>query len=93
MNRAYDRMLELDSLGRLSPEFGDYIGFHILELTELFSERGDQEKTWTLFQIAVAYDSNAIDYARRNPNNFTAIKDVPEFQKLLVETPQTDVGR
>ena len=93
MNRAYYRMLELDLLGRLSPELGLDIGYHILELTELFSERGDQEKTWTLFQVAVAHDSNAINYARRNPINFATIKDMPEFQKLLAETPQTEADR
>ena len=93
MNRAYYRMLELDQLDRLSPELGLNIGYHILELTERFSERGDQEKTWTLFQIAVAHDSNAINYAKRNPINFAAIQEMSEFQKLLKETPLTEADR
>ena len=97
MNRAYDRMLELDKLHRLSPEIGHSIDFYALRLAQLFAKRGgrDKEKTWTLFQIAVAHDrsSMVIDSARQDTELFAVLQDIPEFQKLLAETPQSEMDR
>ena len=93
MNRAYNRMLELNQLDQLSPELDVNIRYHILELVDLFAERGDREKTWTLFQVAVVHDDSAINHARQHKKRFAVIQDIPEFQKLLAETPQSEAER
>ena len=101
MNRAYNRMIELDKLYRFSPELGPSIDVHALQLARLFRMRGgrDKEKTWTLFQIAVAHDRNAIhiDSVRQNKEFYgeliAVLQDIPEFQKLLTETPQSEIDR
>ena len=101
MNRAYNRLLELDQLHRLSPELNLSIDFYALWLARLFGKRGgrDKEKTWTLFQIAVAHDRNAmrINSVRQNKEFYreliAVLQDNPEFQKLLAHTPQNEMGR
>ena len=88
MNRAYDRVLELHQLNQTSPEFSLDMHYYSLELVRLFAEQGDPEKTWKLFQIAVAYDRiGTINSARENKERFAVIQDMPEFQKLLAEEP------
>ena len=97
MDRAYNRVLELDQLMQLSPELSLNIEYFALEMAKLFAERGgwDKGKTWTLFQIAVARDRGAmvIDSARRDSELFAVLQDIPEFQKLLTETPQSGIDR
>ena len=94
MDRAYDRMLELHHLDKVSPELGLNVQYHIYELMRLFAEQGDAKKTWALFQIAVAYGDDPVTiitqiapYLRENKERFTALEDTPEFQKLLAEGP------
>ena len=94
MNRAYDRIVELNQL----PQYreSDFIE-NAVELAKLFSQQRDQEKTWRLFQIAVAHDEDkddyTVNYAKQNPINFAAIQDMPQFQKLIADTPMTEAGK
>ena len=94
MNEAYDRILEAS---QASPSLGDVIVSEALELATFCSRQGDREKTWALFQIAVAHDeennNSAINYAKREPERFAAIQDMPEFQKLISETPLTEADK
>ena len=94
MNRAYERMVELSQLPRnLELDISD----SAVELATLFSRQGYRDKSWRLFQIAVVHDednlNSAINYAKRDPNNFAAIQDMPEFVKLLAETPQSEADK
>ena len=94
MNEAYDRIVEAS---QATPSLGDVIVSEALELATFCSRQGDQEKTWGLFQIAVAHDeddnNSAINYAKEQPERFAAIQDMPEFQKLIAETPMTEADR
>lgn len=94
MNEAYNRIVEAS---QATPSLGDVIVSEALELATFCSRQGDQEKTWALFQIAVAHDeddnNSAINYAKQQPERFTAIQDMPEFQKLIAETPMTEADR
>ena len=94
MNQAYDRIVEES---QVPTEQRIDIRSEALELARFFSRQGDQEKTWTLFQIAAVSDddghNSAIDYAREKPERFAAIQDMPEFQKLLADTPQTEADK
>ena len=91
MNQAYNQIVEASQ----SPVGVDDI--QALDLAILFSEQGDREKTWKLFQIAVAHDddnySSAINYAKQQPERFAAIQDMPEFQNLLANAPQTEAEK
>ena len=91
MNQAYDRIVE-ESQASIGLALDLAIGEHATELAKFFSQQGDQEKTWTLFQIAVGHDSEGnsiINYARQQPERFAAIQDMPEFQQLIAEAPLT----
>ena len=94
MNQVYDRIVEAS---QSSPDLGVVIVSEALELATFCSRQGDREKTWTLFQIAVAHDedniNSAINYAKQKPERFAAIQDMPEFQKLIAETPLTEGDR
>ena len=94
MNQAYDRIVEAS---QASPSLGDVIISEALELATFCSRQGDREKTWALFQIAVAHDedniNSAINYAKEKPKRFAAIQDMPEFQKLIAETPLTEADK
>ena len=95
MNQAYDRIVE-ESQSSIGLTLDLAIGQHATELAKFFSQQGDQEKTWTLFQIAVGHngeDNSVIDYARQQPERFAAIQDMPEFQKLIAETPLTPLTK
>ena len=91
MNKAYNQIVgwSQSSIGADAHQ--------ALDLALLFSQQGDREKTWTLFQIAVMHDddnySSAINYAKQKPERFAAIQDMPEFQKLLADTPQTEAEK
>ena len=91
MNKAYNQIVgwSQSSIGADAHQ--------ALDLALLFSQQGDREKTWTLFQIAVVHDddnySSAINYAKQKPERFAAIQDMPEFQKLLADTPQTEAEK
>lgn len=94
MNEAYERIVEAS---QTTPSLGDVIVSEVLELATFCSRQGDSEKTWALFQIAVAHDeadnNSAINYAKQQPERFAAIQDMPEFQKLIAETPLTEADR
>ena len=94
MNQVYERIVEES---RVPPEQRIDIRSEALELAAFFSRQGDRKKTWTLFQIAAAPDddgyNSAINYAREKPERFAAIQDMPEFQKLLADTPQTEADK
>ena len=95
MNQAYDRIVEESRLS-IDLELDLDIGHHATELAKFFSQQGDQEKTWTLFEIAIAHygdDNSVINYAKQKPERFAAIQDMPEFQKLIAETPLTEADR
>ncbi len=95
MNQAYDRIVEESRLS-IELELDLDIGHYATELAEFFSQQGNREKTWTLFQIAIAHygDNNAvINYAKEKPERFAAIQDMPEFQKLIAETPLTEADK
>lgn len=91
MNKAYNQIVgwSQSSIGADAHQ--------ALDLALLFSQQGDREKTWTLFQIAVVHDddnySSAINYAKQKPERFAAIQDMPEFQKLLADSPQTEADK
>jgi peroxiredoxin len=91
MNKAYNQIVgwSQSSIGADAHQ--------ALDLALLFSQQGDRDKTWTLFQIAVMHDddnySSAINYAKQKPERFAAIQDMPEFQKLLADSPQTEVDK
>ena len=96
MNQAYERIVEESQLSiklKLDLALDLAIGYHAAKLAQFFSQQGDQEKTWTLFQIAVTHDedniNSAVNYAKQKPERFAAIQDMPEFQKLIAETPLT----
>ena len=95
MNQAYERIVEESQLSielKLDLSLDLAIGDHAAKLAQFFSQQGDQEKTWTLFQIAVTHygeGNSIINYARQQPARFAAIQDMPEFQKLIAETPLT----
>ena len=96
MNQAYERIVEESQLSiklKLDLALDFAIGNHAAKLAQFFSQQGDQEKTWTLFQIAVTHDedniNSAVNYAKQKPERFAAIQDMPEFQKLIAETPLT----
>ena len=94
MNQVYERIVEES---RVPPEQRIDIRSEALELATFFSRQGDREKTWTLFQIAAAPNddgyNSAINYAREKPERFAAIQDMPEFQKLLADIPQTEADK
>ena len=94
MNEAYDRIVEAS---QATPSLGDVIVSEALELATFCSRQGNQEKTWALFQLAVAHDeednNSAINYAKEQPERFAAIQDMPEFQKLIAETPLTEADK
>ena len=94
INQAYEQIVETS---RVSPSLGDVIISEALELATFCSRQGDREKTWSLFQIAVAHDkdniNSAINYAKEKPERFAAIQDMPEFQKLMAETPLTEADK
>ena len=91
MNQAYDQIVEA-SRSSISLD-----AHQALDLALLFSNKGDREKTWKLFQIAVIHDddnyNSAINYAKQKPERFAAIWNMPEFQKLLADTPQTETEK
>ena len=68
-----------------------------LQLATLFSQQGNQEKTWRLFKLAVMHNdgnyNSIINYAKQKPERFAAIRNMPEFQKLLADTPQTETEK
>ena len=88
MNQAYDLIVDA-SQSPVGPDASQ-----ALELAILFSKQDNREKTWELFQIAVAHDHDnyrsAINYAKQKPELFAAIQDMPEFQKLLADAKQTE---
>ena len=94
MNQAYEHIVEAS---QVSPSLGDVIVSEALELATFCSQQGDREKTWSLFQIAIAHDednnNSAINYAKQKPERFAAIQDMPEFQKLIVEMPLTEADK
>ena len=94
MNQAYEQIVEAS---QTSPDLGVVIISEALELATFCSRQGDQEKTWALFQIAVAHDeddiNSAINYAKEKPERFAAIQDMPEFQRLMAETPLTEADK
>ena len=94
MNEAYDRIVEAS---QATPSLGGVIVSEALELATFCSRQGDREKTWALFQIAVAHDedniNSAVNYAKEKPERFAAIQDMPEFQKLIAETPLTEADK
>ena len=92
MNQAYDRIVEESRLS-IELELDLDIGHYATELAEFFSQQGDQKKTWTLFEIAIAHygdDNSIINYAKQKPERFATIQDMPEFQKLIAETPLSE---
>lgn len=112
MNQAYDEVVEAS---QFSPSLGHAIVRMALELASFYSYRGDREKTWAMFQIAVlhgdiknqspfSYNSamnqssgvgrnRALNQAKRDPESFAAIQDMPEFQKIMAETPLTEADK
>ena len=94
MDQAYKQIVEES---RASPSLGMVIVSEALELATFCSRQGDREKTWALFQLAVAHDednmNSAVDYAKEKPERFAAIQDMPEFQKLMAETPLTEADK
>ena len=91
LNQAYELIVEARE---------SVTGFPVsqaLQLAHRFSDQDDQEKTWTLFQLAVNHDdgdySTAINLAKQSPSLFAAIQGMPEFQKLLADTPQTETDK
>ena len=91
MSQAYNQIVE-PSLSSTARDVNQ-----VLQLATLFSRQGDQEKTWRLFQLAVIHDdgnyNSVINYAKQKPERFAAIQDMPEFQKLLADTPQTEAEK
>ena len=91
MNQAYNQIVEPS----LSPTARDVD--QALQLATLFSQQGDQEKTWRLFKLAVMHNdgnyNSVINYAKQKPERFAAIRNMPEFQKLLADTPQTEAEK
>ena len=94
MNQAYERIVEAS---QVSPSLGDVIVDEALELATVCSRQGNREKTWALFQIAVAHDednnNSAINYAKQQPEHFAAIQGMPEFQKLIAKIPLTEADK
>ncbi len=91
LNQAYELILEARE------SVTDFPVSQALQLAHRFSDQGDQEKTWTLFQLAVNHDdgdyNTAINLAKqspKSPSQFAAIQDMPQFQKLLTDTPPTE---
>lgn len=92
LNQGYNQILEAS---RLSSDIGLDVEFYAMEWAQLFSQQGNRESTWTLFQIAVALDEDdsAINYAKREQGSFAAIQDMPEFQKLMAESALTEADK
>lgn len=90
MDRAYHRIVELSEL---SPNLKLDISSDSIYLALLFSQQGDREKTWKLFQIAVEHRDEDLDsatvFAKQYPEDFAILQDMPEFQKLLADAKQT----
>ena len=91
MNQAYNQIVE-PSLSSTARDVNQ-----VLQLATLFSQQGDQEKTWRLFKLAVMHNdgnyNSVINYAKQKPENFAAIRDMPEFQRLLADIPQTEAEK
>ena len=102
MNEVYDEIVEAS---QLSPRIGGIIWHKALELASLYSHQGDREKTWAMFQIAVAHGeidgppaindsyNRVINLVKQDPEFLAAIRDMPEFQKLMAETPLTEADK
>ena len=92
LNQGYDQIVKAS---RVSSDIELDIGFYAMEWAQLFSQQGNREKTWTLFQIVIAHDedNSAINYAKQEQESFAAIRDMPEFQKLIAETPLTEADK
>ena len=94
MNQAYEHIVEAS---QVAPSLGDVIMSEALELATFCSRQGDREKTWVLFQIAVAHDEDnnngAINYAKQKPERFAAIQDMLEFQELIADTPPSEADK
>ena len=99
-NQVYDQIVEA---GQLFPDLGRILVHRALELASFYSHQGNREKTWAWFQIALAHSDNennptvkynsVINHAKQAPESFAAIWDMPEFQKLMAETPLTEVDK
>ena len=91
MSQAYNQIVE-PSLSSTARDVNQ-----ALQLATLFSQQGNQEKTWRLFKLAIMHNdgtyNSAINYAKQKPENFAAIRDMPEFQKLLADTPKTEAEK
>ena len=102
MNKVYDEIVEAS---QFSPKIGGSIWHKALQLASFYSHQGDREKTWAMFQIAVAHreidgppsvnDSynRVINLVKQDPDFLVAIRDMPEFQKLIAETPLTEADK
>ena len=99
-NQVYDQIVEAS---QIFPDLGRILGHRALELASFYSHQGDREKTWAWFQIALAHSDNknnptvnynsVINQAKQAPESFAAIWDMPEFQKLMAETPLTEADK
>ena len=99
-NQIYDQIIEAS---QLFPSMGRTFLYRALELASFYSRQGDREKTWTWFQIALAYSDNkndptvsydsVIKQAKQAPDSFAAIWDMPEFQKLMAGIPLTEADK
>ena len=99
-NQVYDQIVEAS---QLFPDIGRILVYRALELASFYSHQGDREKTWAWFQIALAHSDNknnpavnydsVIKHAKQAPESFAAIWDMPEFQKLMAETPLTEADK
>ena len=91
MNQAFELMLEASQASTRFPVE------HALRLAHLYSDQGNREKTWALFQLAVNLDDSnyntTINHVKQSPNLFTAIQDMPEFQKLLAGMLPTEADK
>ena len=102
MNEVYDEIVEAS---QLSPTVGGIIWHKALELASFYSHQDDREKTWAMFQIAVAHSkidnppsindtyNRVINLAKQDAEFLAAIRDMPEFQKLMAETPLTEADK
>ena len=99
-NQVYDQIVEAS---QLFPSLGGILIHRALELASFYSHQGDREKTWAWFQIALAHSdinnnptinyNSVINHAKQAPESFAAIWDMPEFQKLMAETPLTEADK
>ena len=102
MDEVYGEIVEAS---QLSPRIGGIIWHKALELASFYSHQGDREKTWAMFQIAVAHSeidgppfindsyNRVINLVKQDPEFLAAIRDMPEFQKLIAETPLTEADK